>query len=664
MHEQQQGRGGPVYFPADIRADARIWGVIPIQALMWALPAFFLGGVIFLLPGPLPLRFAAMILLPTSVIAALTLDVPGRLGRLLGFRRRPRVQAPGLTPFPVRALYGPFVLANDGSWAAFIRLEPPPWAAWGPAERWAAAGAFLGALRIAAQEGAEIAVYAESLPDLCRQEWARQERQAARLPESSGLREAALARIRLHRQMAQRGDARRASYIMRVLLPAAALSIPRSYKTSDERRAAAMAKIRTLAMAVTGELARSGVRAWLMGPEDIRDESLRMLDPIRWHRGPLPAAPDWAAAAPEQDAARDDGRHRKRLWPWRRRRDDGQGDETAPDGAPFDQAPAAAAHADAAETIFPEPAAERLPGTGPAGPGYGAAAAVGAGLMGGDGNYYDVGLYDKEPLASQAAAQQGRAARQDQDDGFRSGRARLISLDAWARRKRKPAFEPPPQIAAKGILAVCGFQGGVGRTTVTAHVLAAMAPCASPIVAVDAGRPFPALGQAVGTWRSTGFREALNGAPLEWCISTTAIRGVDLLASGPSSLPEKTDPDDMAELLKMLVGKYAWVVVDTPADPDAGELRGALMVATNVLWVVDGAPAGLDRVQALGRALAAGADHGVVLNRAGDVRPQDIEQFLGMPVVAVIPDLAAGRREQAVGSVGPEFIKWLQEKVG
>lgn len=201
-----------------------------------------------------------------------------------------------------------------------------------------------------------------------------------------------------------------------------------------------------------------------------------------------------------------------------------------------------------------------------------------------------------------------------------------------------PSTDQYVPTTARGVLAVCGFQGGVGRTTVTAHVLRTLAEHVAPVVAVDAGRPFPMLGQAVGTWRTTGFRDALHGASLRWCLAATAVEGVDLLASSFTTLPDQPDPDDVAGLLKQLANFFAWVVVDTPSDPDAGELRGALMAATTVLWVVNGRPEGLERVQALGRVLAPAADHAVVLNQMeGDITPPDIEQFLDMPVALTIP---------------------------
>nr|PZN39034.1 MAG: hypothetical protein DIU70_10030 [Bacillota bacterium] len=203
------------------------------------------------------------------------------------------------------------------------------------------------------------------------------------------------------------------------------------------------------------------------------------------------------------------------------------------------------------------------------------------------------------------------------------------------------------------MVAVLG-RPGVGRTTVAAGLAAALGGTGAAVAAVDAARPQPRLGYLLGAWQTSGYREALRGTPLEWCLVATPHPGVALLPSGVAAMAGEPPPEPgrVAELLAALADRFDWAVVDLPGDPAAPEVAGALQEADLVLWVVDGDPLDLTLIRERWRRLAGGRPQAAVLNRwdpGAGVTREWVAEYLHLPVLAEIPAERSVARSVVVG---------------
>lgn len=215
------------------------------------------------------------------------------------------------------------------------------------------------------------------------------------------------------------------------------------------------------------------------------------------------------------------------------------------------------------------------------------------------------------------------------------------------------AIRPYPRPRRGWVVAVLG-RPGVGRTTVAAGLAAALGGTGAAVAAVDAARPQPRLGYLLGAWQTSGYREALRGTPLEWCLVGTPHPGVALLPSGVAALAGEPPPEPgrVADLLAALAARYDWAVVDLPGDPAAPEAAGALQEADLVLWVVDGDPLDLTLIRERWRRLAGDRPQAAVLNRwdpgAGVTRDW-VAEYLHLPVLAEIPEERSVARSVVMG---------------
>jgi len=176
------------------------------------------------------------------------------------------------------------------------------------------------------------------------------------------------------------------------------------------------------------------------------------------------------------------------------------------------------------------------------------------------------------------------------------------------------------------ILAVCGGKGGVGKSTVSLNLGAAL-----DAVVVDADLTMADL----PTSRGPDLHDVLAGRadPVE------AVReggAVDLLPCGRSLAGARAaDPAALVRVLETVAGEYGDVVVDSPGG--LGADAGLPLVAADACLPVTTPtrPAVADALRT--RALAREFDTGVVrvvLNRADEVG-SDVEDAFGAPAITV-----------------------------
>ncbi|MFB6072110.1 MAG: MinD/ParA family protein [Halobacterium sp.] len=181
------------------------------------------------------------------------------------------------------------------------------------------------------------------------------------------------------------------------------------------------------------------------------------------------------------------------------------------------------------------------------------------------------------------------------------------------------------------ILAVCGGKGGVGKTTVSLNLAAAL-----DAVLVDAD-----LGMAdVPAGRGPDLHDVLAGRATA-VEAVRESRAVSLLPCGRTLAGAREgDPRRLADAVEDVASAYGDVVVDCPAGLRADVGVPLLVADAAVVVTTPDRAAVADALRA--RSLAVELDAGlaaVAYNRAG-AASEEVADALGAPVVAV-PETAA-----------------------
>ncbi len=201
------------------------------------------------------------------------------------------------------------------------------------------------------------------------------------------------------------------------------------------------------------------------------------------------------------------------------------------------------------------------------------------------------------------------------------------------------------------IIVVTSGKGGVGKTTVTSNLGAALAKLNRKVALVDADFGLRNLDLLLGLEERVVYTaiDVLAGdcRLAQALVKDKRLNGLVLLPAAQNRNKESVSPDDMKKIANALTKGYDYIIVDCPAGIELG-FRNAIAAAKEALIVTTPEIAAVrdaDRVIGL---LEAEGIHKInlIVNR---VKPKmvednkmmsvdDVLELLAIPLIGVIPD--------------------------
>jgi septum site-determining protein MinD len=195
------------------------------------------------------------------------------------------------------------------------------------------------------------------------------------------------------------------------------------------------------------------------------------------------------------------------------------------------------------------------------------------------------------------------------------------------------------------LIAVIGGKGGIGKTTITSNLATVLAELGQDVVAVDANLTTPNLGLQLGLHLApktlhdvlrgkSKLRNATYSHPAGFKVVPGSISVKDLKGIDIGKLPE---------IALNLIGKVDYILLDSAAGLGQEALM-ALNSADEILLVTNpDLPSVTDALKTYRLATKANKKViGVVVNRVRnkkrELKTEDIEEILGLPVLAEIPE--------------------------
>ncbi len=201
------------------------------------------------------------------------------------------------------------------------------------------------------------------------------------------------------------------------------------------------------------------------------------------------------------------------------------------------------------------------------------------------------------------------------------------------------------------IIVVTSGKGGVGKTTVTSNLGAALAKLNRKVALVDADFGLRNLDLLLGLEERVVYTaiDVLAGdcRLAQALVKDKRLNGLVLLPAAQNRNKESVSPDDMKKITNALTKGYDYIIVDSPAGIELG-FRNAIAAAKEALIITTPEIAAVrdaDRVIGL---LEAEGIHKInlIVNR---VKPKmvednkmmsvdDVLELLAIPLIGVIPD--------------------------
>jgi septum site-determining protein MinD len=195
------------------------------------------------------------------------------------------------------------------------------------------------------------------------------------------------------------------------------------------------------------------------------------------------------------------------------------------------------------------------------------------------------------------------------------------------------------------LICVSGGKGGVGKTTVTSNVGAALTQFGSDTIVLDANLTNPNLGFHLGIplYPKT-LHDVLRGEAHITEAMYIHNSGLRVVPAGLSieDLVD-TSPDNLSDVLLDAVGEPDYVLIDSAAglgneSVNAIEASDEVLVVTNPYL-----PDVTDALKTVNLAEEAGTDViGVVVNRVkgheAELEAEEIESMIGHPVIMEVPE--------------------------
>ena len=201
------------------------------------------------------------------------------------------------------------------------------------------------------------------------------------------------------------------------------------------------------------------------------------------------------------------------------------------------------------------------------------------------------------------------------------------------------------------IIVVTSGKGGVGKTTVSSNLGAALAKLNNKVALVDADFGLRNLDLLLGLEERVVYTaiDILAGECrlAQALVKHKSLNGLVLLPAAQNRNKESVSPDQMKKIIDALAKGYDYIIVDSPAGIELG-FRNAIVAAKEALIVTTPEVAAVrdaDRVIGLLEAEGVNNIH-LIVNR---VKPkmvqdnkmmsvEDVLELLGVPLIGVIPD--------------------------
>lgn len=201
------------------------------------------------------------------------------------------------------------------------------------------------------------------------------------------------------------------------------------------------------------------------------------------------------------------------------------------------------------------------------------------------------------------------------------------------------------------IIVVTSGKGGVGKTTVSSNLGAALAKLNNKVALVDADFGLRNLDLLLGLEERVVYTaiDVLAGECrlAQALVKHKSLNGLVLLPAAQNRNKESVSPDQMKKIIDALAKGYDYILVDSPAGIELG-FRNAIVAAKEALIVTTPEIAAVrdaDRVIGLLEAEGVNNIH-LIVNR---VKPkmvqdnkmmsvEDVLELLGIPLIGVIPD--------------------------
>lgn len=201
------------------------------------------------------------------------------------------------------------------------------------------------------------------------------------------------------------------------------------------------------------------------------------------------------------------------------------------------------------------------------------------------------------------------------------------------------------------IIVVTSGKGGVGKTTVSSNVGAALAKLNYKVALVDADFGLRNLDLLLGLEERVVYTaiDVLAGECrlAQALVKHKTLNGLVLLPAAQNRNKESVSPDQMKKIIDALAKGYDYIIVDSPAGIELG-FRNAIAAAKEALIVTTPEIAAVrDADRVIGLLEAEGVSNiNLIVNR---VKPkmvqdnkmmgvEDVLELLGIPLIGVVPD--------------------------
>jgi len=195
------------------------------------------------------------------------------------------------------------------------------------------------------------------------------------------------------------------------------------------------------------------------------------------------------------------------------------------------------------------------------------------------------------------------------------------------------------------VIAIIGGKGGIGKTTLTANLASALAQLGAGVIAIDGNLTTPNLGIHLGLhFAPNTLHQVLKGqSKIKEATYPHALGFKVIPASMSVDDLTGVDPTRLSEVTLNLLGKSDFVLLDSAAGLGR-EAISAINASDEILLITNpNLPSAADALKTVKLAESLNKKIiGIVVNMVREkdyeLTKEEIEQMIGYPVIAQVPD--------------------------